>query len=84
MEVPRLGVELDLQVLAYITATAIPDPAYTVAQSNARSLTYWVRPGIEPVSSWVLVGFITTEPQTELLILFFKRSLCYCEESGRG
>ena len=26
-----------------------------------------MRPGIEPMSSWVLVGFITTEPQRELL-----------------
>ena len=26
MEVPRLGVELELQLLAYTTATAIPDP----------------------------------------------------------
>ena len=25
MEVPRLGVELELQLLAYITATAMPD-----------------------------------------------------------
>ena len=27
MEVPRLGVELELQQLAYTTATAIPDPS---------------------------------------------------------
>ena len=33
MEVPRLGVELELQPLVYITATAVLDP--TVAQ--------WVR-----------------------------------------
>jgi len=26
MEVPRLGVELELQLLAYVTATAMPDP----------------------------------------------------------
>ena len=26
MEVPRLGVELELQVLVYTTATATPDP----------------------------------------------------------
>ena len=30
---------------------------------NARSLTHWVRPGIESVSSWMLVEFMTTEPQ---------------------
>ena len=27
MEVPRLGVELELQLLAYTTATAKPDPS---------------------------------------------------------
>ena len=27
--------------------------------SNTRSLTHWSRLGIEPVSSWILVGFIT-------------------------
>ena len=41
---------------------------YTTAHSNAGSLTHWVRPGIEPTSSWVLVGFITAEPQQELLL----------------
>ena len=39
---------------------------YTTVQGNAGSLTHWVRPGIEPESSWVLVGFFTTEPQQEL------------------
>ena len=28
MEVPRLGVELQLQLLAYVTATAMPDPSH--------------------------------------------------------
>ena len=32
---------------------------YTTARGNARSLTHWVRPGIQPVSSWMLVGFVT-------------------------
>ena len=36
---------------------------YTRAQSNTGSLTYWVRPGIEPASSRILVGIISTEPQ---------------------
>ena len=33
---------------------------YTIPCSNTRSLTHWVRPGIEPASSWILVGFIST------------------------
>ena len=32
---------------------------------NAGSLTHWARPGIEPSSSWIWVGFVTTEPQRE-------------------
>ena len=63
MEVPRLGVKSKLQLLAYTTATAMPDRAasanYTTTYSNAGSLTHGVRPGIEPVSSWILVTFVT-------------------------
>ena len=47
MEVPKLGVESELQLLVY-----------TTAHGNTRSLTRWARPGIEPASSWILVGFI--------------------------
>ena len=42
-----------------------------------RSLTHWAKPGIEPVSSWMLVGFFTTEPQWEL----HKLSLFNCWSS---
>ena len=52
MEVPRLGVQLELYLLAY-----------TTAHSNAGHLTYWARPGIEPVSSGMLVRFVSREPQ---------------------
>ena len=44
MEVPRLGVESELQLLTYTTAIAAWDPTmsvtYTTAHSNAGSLTY--------------------------------------------
>ena len=58
MEVPRLGVELELQLLA--TATATPDlwP------------TEW-GPRIKPASSWILVRFISTVPQWELPYILF-------------
>ena len=32
---------------------------YAAACNNARSWTRWARPGIEPTSSWILVGFLT-------------------------
>jgi len=61
MEVPRLGVESELQLLA--TATAMQDPSwsatYPKAHGNTRSLTHLGRPGIEPASSWILIRFIT-------------------------
>ena len=80
MEVLRLGVESELQLPACIyhshssTRSKLflwPTPQFTAmlcttAHSNARSLTHWVRSGIEPLSSWVLTGFITTEPRWEL------------------
>ena len=44
MEVPRLGVELELQPLAYSIATAMWDPSasvtYTTAHGNNGSLTH--------------------------------------------
>ena len=62
MEVPRLGV--------YWSCSRQPAPepqqcriwatsaTYTTAHGNTRSITHWARPGMEPVSSWILVGFV--------------------------
>ena len=44
---------------------------YTTAHSNTGSLTHWVKPGIEPTTSWFLVGFISAAPQWELSLFFF-------------
>ena len=41
---------------------------YTTACGNA---THWVKPGFKPTSSWILVVFITPEPQREFLQFFF-------------
>ena len=40
---------------------------YTTAHSNARSLTHGARPGIEPETSWFLVGFLSPAPQWDIL-----------------
>ena len=53
MESPRLGVESELQVPAYTTATATWNPSrvcelHHSSRNVARSLTLWVRPGMEP------------------------------------
>ena len=66
--ISRLGVKLELKLLAYITATAtqeqVVSATYTTAHSNARSLTH-VKPGIQPASLWILVAFVTAEPQQD-------------------
>ena len=69
MEVSRLGVQSELQLSAYTSVT------YTTVHGNARSLTHWMRSGIEPASSQILVGFTTAKPQWELLPQYLFRSV---------
>ena len=69
MEVPRLGVELELPLPAYTTATAtaMPDSRGVYGlTATLDPLTPCVGPGIKPTSSWILVRFFTAEPQWEL------------------
>ena len=56
-----------------IQATSV---TYTTAHGNIRSLTHWARPGIEPASSWILVGFVSTAPQWELPGVFLVGGGC--------
>ena len=65
MEVPRLGVELELQLPACTTATAKQDPSH-IFDIYHSSRQYLNPPGIQPTFSWILVVFITAEPQWEL------------------
>ena len=39
--------------------------SYTTAHGSTRFLTHWVRPGMEPATSWILVRVVTAEPQQE-------------------
>ena len=73
MEVPRLGVN------GSCSCRSTPQPqqlwirgasvTYTTAHGNAESLTQWVGPGIRPISSWLLVGFVSAALQWEFLPL---------------
>ena len=70
-EVPRLGVELELQLWPmlqqyWILAASV---TYTTAHVNLNTwyLTHWARPGIVSRSSWMLVGFLPAEPQQNSL-----------------
>ena len=78
MYVPRLGVESQLQLLAYTTATAMQiqamSVACTTAHGNTGSLTPWARPGIEPTSSWIQVGWFPLHHSRNSEIVVFKAS----------
>ena len=57
---------------AYTTATTQdPSPVCDLYHSSwqCRILNPLSEPGIKPASSWILVGFVTTEPQWKLLII---------------
>ena len=62
MEVHSLGIKSELQLPAYTTATAMPDPSQVCnldcSYGHAGSLTHWARLGVEPAFSWTLV-FVT-------------------------
>ena len=60
MEVPRPGVQSELQL-----------PAYSTTHINAGSLTHWVRPGIEPTSTWILVRFVDSWAKTGTPVICF-------------
>ena len=81
MEVTRLGFKSELQLPAYATPIATRGPSllydYTTALSNTRSLIHWVKPGTEPASSLILVGFVTAEPQWDSLHSLFLYQLVY-------
>ena len=65
IEFPGLGVKSKLQLLAYTTATARPDPSL-IWDLHQTSWQYRI---LNPlIQARILVGFITTEPQREHLI----------------
>ena len=81
MEFPRPGVKLELQPLAYTTSQQgeiwATSATYTTARHNSRSLTRWAKPGIEPASSWFLVGFVVAVPWWKLHGELFLNLVCY-------
>ena len=73
--------------LRHTTATAhgtqTMSANYTPAHGNMGFLTHWVRSGIEPASSWILVGLIThwatmgTPFFSLLLYYWFQQRICW-------
>ena len=79
MEIPRLEVKLELQLQACVTATSnMGSMTYTTAQGHTGSLTYWARQGIELLSSWMLVGFMTAMNFSSTLSLVLSLFLFFC------
>ena len=85
MEIPRLGSNRSY------SCQPTPQPQqrriraeslnYTTAHGNARSLTHWAKPGIKPVSSWILAGLVNYwamigTPVFTLCILELHCSVC--------
>ena len=62
MEVPRLGVELELQLLAYATATATQDPNHVCDLHHSSQQHRILNPLSEArdrtTTSWLLVRFV--------------------------
>ena len=70
MDVPRLGVESELQLLAHTTATATWDPSLDCDLPHGLGQRQIPDPlskaGVESASSWILSGFICAVPHREL------------------
>ena len=56
---------------------------YTTAHGNARSLTHWTRSGIEPETSWLLVGFVNHCATTGTPICIHSLTFFYVWEDAR-
>ena len=71
----KAGVELELQLPAYTTATATKDPSHVCdlyhSSHQLRILSPLRGQGSNPITSWILVKFVTTEPQWELPRVYF-------------
>ena len=81
MEVPGLGVKLELQLPAIATVIAMATQDLSCicdlhhSSWQCQILNHWARPGIKIEPSWILVRFITNESQEELLYSVFSNKL---------
>ena len=50
-----------------VQATSV---TYITAHGNTRSLIHWVRPGIKPASSWILVVLVLSHSRNSIFYLF--------------
>ena len=64
MEVPRLGVQSELQLPAYTTATAMWDLSCVCSLYHS-SWQPWILKPLSKARDWILAGFISAVPQQE-------------------
>ena len=80
MEVPRLGIESDLQLPAYTTATATQDLSRVCDLHRCSWQHQILNPlseaGIESATSWFLVRFVSASPLWEIQVCAFLGSDC--------
>ena len=76
---------IESELLCTVTATKDPNQVCDLHHCSwhTRSLTHWERPGIKLTSSWIPVGFVTTEPQWELWCFKIFCRLFFCCSNGR-
>ena len=84
---PHLGVISGLQLPAYTTATAMLDLA-CLCNVYHSSWQHWVlsplsRPGTEPTSSWMLVGFLTCWDTVGTPCSLILNPLCHSRNSPK-
>ena len=86
MEVPRLGDESELQLLATATATATQDPS-CVFDLHHSSWQCWILNSLTEARDricnlMVTSGFISAVPQWELLAGIFLNGVCQFKDSN--
>ena len=84
VEIPRLGIQLDLNLLGYSTAIAMPDPS-CVCSLHLSSQQYQILNSLSGARDQTLIlmdtsQVITSESLQELPKLFFERFLTFEEK----
>ena len=87
IEVPRLGVELKLQLLAYARAIAVRDPSHVCNlyhSSQQPQILNLSEARDQTTTSWFLVRFISAVPQQELPAKGLERRMRAHQAKKRG
>ena len=66
MKVSKVGVQSELQLPAYAIESELHLRPIPQLMATPDPLNHGVKPGTKLASSWILVGFVSAEPQGEL------------------